>query len=245
MSFPKSPSSRGSVTCASGSPNRALYSSTLQPPRVRMSPAKMTPRYGVPRRTRARAIGAMSSSARPCASPSGSTPVGENAPMPPVFGPVSPSPTRLWSFAGGSATTVSPSTSAWSETSSPSSTSSSTIAPPPTPGVPTASRASLRSRATTTPLPAASPSAFTTTGPSRSASAVRAVSAFGYDCHAAVGMPASAMSSFAYDLLHSIRAASREGATTAMPHRRRTSPSPCATSSSGPTIARSICDAAT
>ena len=50
--------------------------------------------------------------------------------MPPVLGPVSPSPSRLWSWAGASGSTRSPSHSASSETSSPSSRSSiSTRAP--------------------------------------------------------------------------------------------------------------------
>ncbi|MEK6620724.1 MAG: hypothetical protein AABZ26_07110, partial [Chloroflexota bacterium] len=176
--------------------------------------------------------------------------------MPPVFGPVSPSPTRLWSRAGGSATTVSPSTSVWSEASSPSRSSSSTTLPEPTAGLASAARASLRSRATTTPFPAARPSAFTTIsgksvftgkacGPWRASSARAALAASGYARHAAVGTPASSMSSFANDLLHSMRPASRVGQTTAMPVRRSTSPTPAATRSSGPTMARSMCAAAT
>src|SRR5213083_2733238 len=87
------------------------------------------PRYGVPRRARTFATGAITASATACAWSSGSTAVGENAPMPPVFAPVSPSPTRLWSRAGGSATTVSPSTRACSEASSPFRTSSSSTRP--------------------------------------------------------------------------------------------------------------------
>ena len=49
--------------------------------------------------------------------------------MPPVFGPVSPSPTRLKSCAGASGTTVVPSVSANSDTSGPSRNSSMTTRP--------------------------------------------------------------------------------------------------------------------
>ena len=44
--------------------------------------------------------------------------------MPPVLGPVSPSPTRLWSWAGSIGSTVLPSLSANSDTSGPSRKSS-------------------------------------------------------------------------------------------------------------------------
>ena len=50
--------------------------------------------------------------------------------MPPVFGPVSPSPTRLKSCAGASGTTVSPSQMQKSEASGPSRNSSTTTRPP-------------------------------------------------------------------------------------------------------------------
>ena len=46
--------------------------------------------------------------------------------MPPVFGPVSPSPIRLWSWASGKATAVVPSHRAISEHSGPDIRSSST-----------------------------------------------------------------------------------------------------------------------
>ncbi len=51
---------------------------------------------------------------------------GEYAPMPPVFGPSSPSRARLKSWAGWSGRTVSPSVIAKSETSGPSRNSSMT-----------------------------------------------------------------------------------------------------------------------
>src|SRR2546425_3404818 len=203
------------------------------------------PRYGVPRRARAFATGAITASATACAWSSGSTAVGENAPMPPVFAPVSPSPTRLWSRAGGSATTVSPSTRACSEASSPLRTASSGPGPLFAGGEASASTAASRVSATVTPLPSARPSAFTTTGASQRESASRAAAASANDSHFAVGTPASSMSSFAKDFDHSIFEASRDAPTTAMRDRRSTSPIPAAMSSSGPTIARSICEATT
>ena len=60
----------------------------------------------------------------------------EKEPMPPVFGPVSPSPIRLKSCAGASGTTTRPSASAKTDTSSPTSSSSITIGP----GKPAAAR---------------------------------------------------------------------------------------------------------
>ena len=59
--------------------------------------------------------------------------VGVKAPMPPVFGPRSPSKIRLWSWAGGSTSTRSPSTSAMTLTSGPSSRSSTTTRDPAAP----------------------------------------------------------------------------------------------------------------
>src|SRR6185437_12134349 len=89
--------------------------------------------------------------------------------MPPVFGPLSPSLTRLWSCAEASAIAVSPSQSAKNEASSPTRQSSMTIShagvPRPPPNIMSiAASASCVVSATTTPFPAASPSAFTTMG---------------------------------------------------------------------------------
>ncbi len=89
--------------------------------------------------------------------------------MPPVFGPVSPSPTRLWSCAEAIGSAVSPSHSAKNEASSPTRQSSMTISQARSPSPPSnimsmAASASSTVPATTTPLPAASPSAFTTMG---------------------------------------------------------------------------------
>ena len=53
----RSPSSIGSTTCASGSPKRALNSSTIGPDSVSIRPAYRTPRYGTPSRAMSQAIG--------------------------------------------------------------------------------------------------------------------------------------------------------------------------------------------
>ncbi|KAF5803333.1 hypothetical protein HanXRQr2_Chr06g0270071 [Helianthus annuus] len=95
---------------------------------------------------------------------------GQYAPIPPVFGPVSPSLTRLWSCADSKAKAFSPSTSAKNDASSPSKNSSTIIEEPAFPNDPftrivsTASNASCSVVATITPFPAASPSALTTMG---------------------------------------------------------------------------------
>ncbi len=95
---------------------------------------------------------------------------GEYAPMPPVFGPSSPSSARLKSWAGWRGTTVSPSVTAKSDTSGPSRYSSTTTRS----HAAAWARAASRSSVTTTPLPAASPSSLTTYGAPK---ALRAASA--------------------------------------------------------------------
>ncbi len=90
--------------------------------------------------------------------------------MPPVLGPLSPSPTRLWSWLVAIGSTFSPSTMTMKLASSPSRNSSMTTRAPASPkALPesmsrTASSASCRVMATITPLPAARPSALTTIG---------------------------------------------------------------------------------
>jgi hypothetical protein len=89
--------------------------------------------------------------------------------MPPVFGPVSPSPTRLWSCEVASGSTCSPSTITMKLASSPSRNCSTTTVSPALPRLPAnmASMAAIASSAVgamTTPLPAARPSALTTMG---------------------------------------------------------------------------------
>ena len=101
---------------------------------------------------------------------SSTTGAGEYAPIPPVFGPVSPSPAALWSCDDASATTSPPPTTQMKLASSPSRNSSITILRPASPNArpesnsSTAASASASDCATTTPLPAASPSALITMG---------------------------------------------------------------------------------
>ena len=133
--------------------------------------------------------------------------------MPPVLGPSSPSKARLWSCAVPKGSTVLPSQSAKKLASSPSRNSSITAEAPGAEKI--ASRAAsavARSVATVTPLPAASPSAFTTIGQvvlhahrraPRSQSVKRRYSA--------VGMPASRQRSLVKPLEPSSCAAAFEG----------------------------------
>src|SRR3989344_3516119 len=129
-----------------------------------------------------RIVGRMiSRMARACTS-AVTTGAGEYAPMPPVLGPSSPSLRRLWSWLVARASTFLPSHSTMKEASSPSRNSSITTRAPPSLWVTpyllstsmksTASWASCSVMATTTPLPAARPSALMTMGaPSRSTNA--------------------------------------------------------------------------
>ena len=161
--------------------------------------------------------------------------------MPPVLGPVSPSPMRLKSCAAASGRAASPWQSASSETSSPTSNSSmTTVAPaspkaPPTRQASTAAMAAARSGHTATPLPAASPSALTTHAPPRSSTARRADSTSVHVMARAVGTPAACISSFENAFEPSTRAAPADGPKTAMRARRRASPRPSTSGSSGPT----------
>jgi hypothetical protein len=90
--------------------------------------------------------------------------------MPPVLGPVSPSPIRLWSCAGASGTTCLPSLRQRKLISSPSRNSSITTCCAASPSSEpenrplAASMAFWRESQMRTPLPAASPSALTTMG---------------------------------------------------------------------------------
>ncbi len=90
--------------------------------------------------------------------------------MPPVLGPRSPSKMRLWSWLEASGSTLRPSTMTMKLASSPSRNSSITTRRASSPGPLPASMASIAPwasagiSATTTPLPAARPSAFTTMG---------------------------------------------------------------------------------
>ena len=93
--------------------------------------------------------------------------------MPPVLGPASPSPTRLKSWAGASATARVPSQTASTDSSGPVMPSSTTTVRPASPNASPASLARTSATAssseavTSTPLPAANPSVFVTHGPAR------------------------------------------------------------------------------
>ncbi len=180
-----------------------MNSSTRGPSSVTISPAKRQPTNGVPRRASSSSTGWWIASTSASASPS--QPTGENAPIPPVFGPVSPSPIRLKSCAAPSATARRPSQSAKTDASRPSSSSSTTTGPPSAAAARRPSSSSAAVRQTKTPFPAASPSAFTTHG-ARGSSSV-----------AAIGTPAEAITSFANVFEPSIRAAAALGPKTATP----------------------------
>ena len=145
------------------------------------------------------------------------TGAGEYAPMPPVFGPASPSPSRLWSWLDASASACAPSAITMKLASSPSRKSSMTTrAPAPPIALPAsiasiAACASASSVATTTPLPAARPSALTTIGAPRASTYACAAAASVNVRYAAVGMPWRAMNAFAKSFELSSRAAARVG----------------------------------
>ena len=139
---------------------------------------------------------------------------GENAPMPPVFGPASPSNARLKSRAGGRPSAVTPSQIANTDSSSPSSSSSTTKSSPMPDTARSAASSSSCVRQTKTPFPAASPSALTTHGGRATASA------------SGVGTPAACMTSFAKRFEPSIRAAAALGPNTATPPSRSASATP-------------------
>jgi hypothetical protein len=92
--------------------------------------------------------------------------------MPPVLSPRSPSNARLWSCAPGMHTLVVPSQKASTDTSSPSSSSSTTTSLPASPNArstmifsrPATASCTLPRSGMSTPLPAAKPDAFSTTG---------------------------------------------------------------------------------
>ena len=95
---------------------------------------------------------------------------GENAPIPPVFGPVSPSPIRLWSQAAIRGDIVSPSVNAKTLISGPIMNSSMSTLFPDSPNLRSTKRSdndfstSFMFWHIYTPFPAASPSALITTG---------------------------------------------------------------------------------
>src|SRR5262245_40419697 len=155
--------------------------------------------------------------------------------MPPVFGPVSPSPTRLKSWAGASGSTRVPSLIPNRDTSGPSRYSSMTTRPQRA----ACATASARSVVTTTPLPAASPSSLTTYGGPNSASAPATSASVSATTARAVGTPAAVMTSFANALEPSSLAAAAVGPKQAIPAARTASATPPTSGASGPITIRS------
>src|SRR6266566_159229 len=166
--------------------------------------------------------------------------------MPPVLGPVSPSPSRLWSWAAGSRSSCAPSVRANTDSSSPFKKSSMTISRPASPNAASASiaraarAASVRRAHTTAPFPAARPDAFTTSGSAWRLMYARAGSSAVKVWLAAVAIRARRITSFANALDDSMRAAAALGPNTACPASRRASASPAASGPSGPTMVKSI-----
>ena len=103
----------------------------------------------------------------------------------------------------------------------------------------TQAAASCRESVTRTPLPAASPSALTTNGPSICSRYRCAASGSAKEPDAAVATPAFAMISLAKAFDDSSRAAARLGPNTGMPSRDTASTTPAASGASGPTTTRS------
>ena len=159
--------------CVSGSPKRQLNSSTLGPPWVKIIPAKSTPRNSISSRRRASSVGTKTSRSIMRSTSLVARGVGEYAPMPPVLGPMSPSPSCLWSWHASSIQIVFPSTSASTLISWPCRRSSITMVVPASPYTFASSAAVAAAMAcallshTVTPLPAHKPVALTTSGSSR------------------------------------------------------------------------------
>ncbi len=100
--------------------------------------------------------------------------------------------------------------------------------------------AATRSSVTTTPLPAARPSSFTTYGAPSASSAAAASSTVLHTNARAVGTPAASMTSLANAFDPSSRAATAEGPNAAIPAVRTASATPATSGASGPTTTRSM-----
>ena len=107
------------------------------------------------------------------------------------------------------------------------------------PHVDACARASSRSCVTTTPLPAARPSSFTTYGGPISSRAASAASAVSQTSARAVGTPAAAMTSLANAFDPSSRAAAALGPKQSIPRARTASAAPATRADSGPMTTRS------
>ena len=175
------------------------------------------------------------------------TGAGEYAPMPPVFKPVSFSPTRLWSWLVAIGSTFLPSTMTIKLASSPSRNSSITTRLPALPkALPesisrTASSASCNVIATITPLPAAKPSALTTIGAPFSRKYANAGSTLVKFWYSAVGILWRARKSLVNAFEPSNWAAAWVGPKIFNPAARNASTTPITSGASGPTMVNPIC----
>ncbi len=97
---PRATASRGSITCVSGSPSLALHSSRTGPRVGQHEAGIQEPPERVPRRASSVRMAAWVVRMTSSTSSAGRSGRREYAPMPPVFGPRSPSHNRLWSRAG-------------------------------------------------------------------------------------------------------------------------------------------------
>ncbi len=163
---------------------------------------------------------------------------GAYAPMPPVLGPVSPSPMRLWSCATGSGRATVPSHTAIRLHSGPDSRSSSTMGPSSESSRMAASVAASPS-GTMTPLPAARPSSFTTTGRANVRHHARASSADDDRWNAGEGMPRRSASVRVNPFDPSSFASAALGPKHGTPASMQRSATPATSAASGPTMTRS------
>src|SRR6185312_4915460 len=159
--------------------------------------------------------------------------------MPPVFGPLSPSPTRLKSWAGSSGRATLPSHRANRDTSGPARNSSTSTGCPSPNTLLAWAAATARSSVTTTPLPAASPSSLTTYGEPHASSAGSIPSRSLTATEAAVGTPADRITSLANALDPSIRAAAAVGPNAGIARPFSSSTAPLTSGTSGPMTTRS------
>ena len=158
--------------------------------------------------------------------------------MPPVLGPVSPSPIRLWSWAIGSGRATVPSHSAIRLHSGPNRRSSTTIGPAAASAV-IAATVSSSSAGTMTPLPAARPSCLTTTGAPSAFHHAKASSAEVVARCRGEGRASRSAIWRAWPFDDSSLATSAVGPKHGIARRRQSSAMPAASAVSGPTITRS------
>ena len=158
--------------------------------------------------------------------------------MPPVLGPVSPSPMRLWSWAIGSGRATVPSQSAIRLHSGPERHSSTTIGPAAA-SVAIAATVSSSPAGTMTPLPAARPSCLTTTGAPSACHHANASTAEVVARWRGEGSASRSAIWRAWPFDDSSLATSAVGPKHGIPRRLQSSATPLASAVSGPTITRS------